>query len=491
MMNHMVVIIPVSLLFFAFLTFLFGLWRRSLVFPLSLAGISVSLAASILGLIEVLQNGPIHYFLGGWAPPLGIEYVLDNLSAFMAVLVLSVAFLSMIYSRESFLKEVPNKIHGLYPLLLLLIAGLCGIIVTGDLFNVYVFLEIASLTAYAVMGIGDDKAPVAVIRYVIIGTVGACFYLLGVGFLYFATGSLNMADVASILPGLLDSRLVIVAAVFIVLGIALKMALFPFHIWLPDVYTYAPSGVITFVAPLMTKVGAYVLIRMVVSVFLPDYLNNTLPVMPIISWLAAAGIILGSVMAIAQKDLRRMLAYSSVAQICYVALGIGLMNPLGLIGAMLHILNHAFMKSCLFQVAGGIRYSTGLWQIPRFAGLGRRMPWTMAAFTIAAISMIGIPPAAGFFSKWYLVLGSIDAGNWFFVAIILLSSLLNAVYFFRVLEKVYTSPPGNDTAVNTAVDPPKGMLMPMLVLAVTIIVLGVINTIIVTNVLQPIVKSIS
>jgi multicomponent Na+:H+ antiporter subunit D len=341
------------------------------------------------------------------------------------------------------------------------------------------------------MGIGNDKAPVAVIRYVIIGTLGACFYLLGVGFLYFATGSLNMEDVARILPSLQDSRLVVVAALFIIMGMALKMALFPFHIWLPDVYTYSPSGVITFVAPLMTKVGAYVVIRMLVTVFLPGYLVDTFPIMTVISWLAAIGIIWGSVMAIAQKDLRRMLAFSSVAQICYVALGIGLANPLGLIGAMLHILNHAVMKGTLFQAAGGIRYSTGLTQISRFAGLGRRMPWTMAAFSVAAISMIGIPPAAGFFSKWYLVLGSVDAGNWIFVAVILISSLLNAVYFFRVLEKVYTSPPGSDDIVNTAVDPPRDMLAPMIIMAVSILVLGVINAVIVTNVLQPIVKSIS
>jgi len=240
MMQHTVVIIPVSLLFFAFVTFLCGLWRRSLAFPLALTGVIVSLVSSIMGLIHVLESGPIRYFLGGWVAPVGIEYVLDNLSAFMAVLILFVALISMVYSRQSFLKDLPDKIVPLYSLLLLLLAGLSGIVVTGDLFNLYVFLEIASLTAYAVMCVGDDKAPVAVIRYVIIGTIGACFYLLGVGFLYFATGSLNMADVARILPGLQDSRLVIVAAVFVVLGMALKMALFPFHIWLPDVYTYGP-----------------------------------------------------------------------------------------------------------------------------------------------------------------------------------------------------------------------------------------------------------
>jgi multicomponent Na+:H+ antiporter subunit D len=366
-----------------------------------------------------------------------------------------------------------------------------GIVVTGDLFNVYVFLEIASLTAYAVMAIGNDKAPVAVIRYVILGTVGACFYLLGVGFLYFATGSLNMADVAQILPGLSDSRLIVAAAVFIFAGMGIKMALFPFHIWLPDAYTYSPSGVITFVAPLMTKVAAYVIIRMFVSVFAPGYLTDTFPILTIVAWLAAIGIIVGSIMAIAQKDLRRMLAYSSIAQICYVALGVGLANPLGIIGALLHIMNHAFMKGCLFQVTGGIRYRTGLWQIPKFGGLGHHMPWTMGAFAVAAISMVGIPPAAGFFSKWYLVLGSVAADNWVFVAVILLSSLLNAVYFFRVMERVYASPESCESTVNTAVDPPRGMLIPMVVMAVGIIVLGIANVFIVTNILEPVVSTIS
>jgi multicomponent Na+:H+ antiporter subunit D len=312
-----------------------------------------------------------------------------------------------------------------------------------------------------------------------------------VGFLYFATGSLNMADIARLLPGLHDSRLIVVAAVFIVMGMALKMALFPFHIWLPDVYTYAPSGVIAFIAPLMTKVGAYVLIRMLLTVFLPGYLRDTLPIMSIIGWLAAIGILVTSIMAIAQKDFRRMLAYSSVSQICYVALGIGLANPLGLIGALLHILNHAFMKGCLFQVSGGVRYCTGLWQIPRFTGLGSRMPWTMGAFAVAALSMVGLPPAAGFFSKWYLILGSVSANNWIFVAVIILSSLLNAVYFFRVLEEVYFTPPRNDAAVTAAKDPPREMLAPMVIMAISIIVLGLINAVIVTNVLQPIVAKVS
>lgn len=489
-MDSLPVLIPISLLLFALLSFLAGTIRKSFAFPVALTGIICSLTASVLGLIRVLQSGPQHYYLGGWAPPLGIEYVLDHLSAFMAVIITIIALLSVIYSYKSFLQELPERIVHLYSLMLLLLAGLVGIVVTGDLFNLYVFLEIASLAAYGVLAVGNDKALVAVFRYIIIGTLGACFYLLGVGFIYFATGTLNMADAAAIIPNIEQSRLIVLAAAFIVIGMALKMALFPLHIWLPDVYTYSPAGVITLIAPLMTKVGAYVVIRMLISVFPISYLSDSLPITLIIGWLAAIGIIVMSVMAIAQKDFRRMLAYSSLAQICYVALGIGLANPLGIIGALLHILNHAFMKGCLFQISGAVSYRTGLWQINQFAGLGSRMSWTMVAFTIAAVSMVGIPPACGFFSKWYLVLGSVDAGNWVFAVVILISSLLNAVYFFRLLENIYMKPSTENIAVSNAKDPPAAMLIPILLLASGIIILGIFNAVIVTQVLEPIALSL-
>jgi multicomponent Na+:H+ antiporter subunit D len=241
----------------------------------------------------------------------------------------------------------------------------------------------------------------------------------------------------------------------------------------------------------MTKVAGYVLIRLFLDVFGPAYFRDTLPVTAAIGWLAAGGILVGSVMAIAQRDFRRMLAYSSVSQVAYVALGLGLANQLGLIGALLHILNHAFMKGCLFLVAGGIRYRAGVWEVPRFAGLGRRMPWTMAAFTLAALGMIGIPPTAGFFSKWYLLRGGINAGDWTFVAVILASSLLTAVYFFRVLEQVYTAKPGPEVATNPGGDPPPGMLVPILMMAGGVLVLGVINSIIVSQVLEKVVAPLS
>jgi multicomponent Na+:H+ antiporter subunit D len=225
---------------------------------------------------------------------------------------------------------------------------------------------------------------------------------------------------------------------------------------------------------------------MFLSVFKPDYFSNYLPVSTIVAWCGAAGIIFGSIMAIAQRDFKRMLAYSTVSQVGYIALGIGLANPLGLIGALLHILNHAFMKSCLFLVAGGMRFQIGARDISWFTGLGRRMPVMMACFTVAALSMVGVPPTAGFFSKWYLVLGSIDSHNWVFVAVILISSLLNAVYFFRIIEKVYAHAPPSSSGDNTGerIEPSPRILFPILVLAAGVIILGLINAVIVTRVLD-------
>jgi len=482
-MGNIPAIVVVTPLMLAFAIPLVGSRWRNAVHPVATLGITISLAVALAGLFRVLINGNQHYYLGGWPPPLGIEYVLDPLSAVMISLVAFVGLVAVVFSRQAVSFEIPDRTVPFYGLVLLLLAGLTGIVITGDMFNLFVFLEIASLSAYALMSIGEQRAPVASFRYVVVGTIGGSFYLLGVGFLYFQTGSLNMADVARLLPSVYGSPATLMAVTLITVGLALKMALFPLHGWLPDAYTYTTSAAINFIAPIMTKVFAYALIRVLFTVFGPTYLRDLLPVTNLIGWLAAAGIIFGSIMAIAQRDLRRMLAYSSVSQLSYIALGIGLANPFGLIGALLHIINHAFMKGCLFMVTGGIRYRTGSSDIRTFTGLGQRMPWTMAAFALAALSMVGIPPTAGFFSKWYLVLGGIDAGNWVFVLVILVSSLLNVVYFFRLLERAYLERPSARDLHATARELPASMLAPTMALGVGTVILGLGSAIIVSRAL--------
>jgi len=485
------VLVPVIFLLSALIIPLLGAIRQSLAQLTATFVSALALYFSVAGLHEVLIHGPISYHVAGWMPPIGIEFVLDPLAAFFCVLLSGVTLLVMIYGKVSVPFETPIKEIPFYSLSMLLLGGLTGMVMTGDLFNLFVFLEIAAVAGYALVAIGDRRAPIAAFRYLILGTIGTAFYLLGVAFLFISTGTLNMADMSRMLPLVQDTTPVILGLVLIILGIGLKMALFPMHIWMPDAYTYASSTAAALSAAIGTKVAAYVLLRIMFFMVEPDFLRNDLHLIQIVGFLGAAGVIWGSVMAICQKEMKRVLAYSSVAQVGYIALGIGLASPLGFIGAVLHALNHACMKACLFFVSGNLRLRQGHSLIPNMTNsLRSSMPWTSAAFALAAISMIGLPPTAGFFSKWYLVLGAIEQSHWIFLVVLLASTLLNAVYFFRVLERMYLKPQ-EAGAVDASTqniprnEAPASMLVPTLVFAAGLLVLGLANAWIVTNVIVP------
>ncbi|MFO7445894.1 MAG: monovalent cation/H+ antiporter subunit D family protein [Ignavibacteriaceae bacterium] len=489
-------LIPLLFLASALIVPLIGLWKRNAVFAVTLFSFLIVFALSAYGFVFVLENGTVRYFFGGWPPPFGIEYYYDSLAAFVSLVINVVALIVIIHSGKMVNAETEFKKIPFYSIVALLLCGLNGIVLTGDLFNLYVFIEISSLAGYALIAIGEKKAPFAAFRYLIIGTIGASFYLLGIGYLYVMSGTLNMMDMAAMLPGINENPAIIIALTLMVSGIGIKTAIFPMHGWLPDSYTYAPSASSALIAPIGTKVGAYILIRLLFFIFGVEYFSINLPIADILAFLSAGGIIFGSVMAMAQNELKRMLAYSSIAQIGYIGLGIGMANPLGFAGALLHLLNHAFMKACLFLVAGNLRYKLGHSDISKFDDTYRvRFPWTMASFTIAALSMIGLPPMAGFFSKWYLVLATIDNQSWLFLGVILLSSLLNAVYFFRVLEKVYLKSPSavlaseDSSAVtsNPSVkneEPSFSLVMPVIVLAAGLIILGLLNAFIVDIIMK-------
>jgi multicomponent Na+:H+ antiporter subunit D len=479
-------LIPLLFLGAALLIPLIGLWKKNLVYPFTLLASITITALSVIGFFHVMENGTIRYFFGNWTPPIGIEFYYDLLAAFVSLVINFIALVVLSHSRNIVIAEIDKKKMPFYSIIMLLLCGFNGMILTGDLFNLYVFIEISSLAGYALIAVGEKKSTFAAFRYLIIGTVGASFYLLGIGFLYIMTGTLNMVDMANILPLMMDSPTIIIALTLIVSGIGIKTAIFPMHGWLPDSYTYAPSATSALIAPIGTKIGAYVLLRILFFVFGVNYFSVIFPVADILAFLAAGGIIFGSIMAIAQKELKRMLAYSSVAQIGYIVLGIGLANPLGFVGAVLHLLNHAFMKGALFLVAGNLRYKLGHSDITKFDDTFRkRFPWTMAAFTVAALSMIGLPPLAGFFSKWYLVLATIENQSWLYLGVILLSSLLNAVYFFRIIEKVYMKSPSSSNEKTSSEseikneEPPASMVLPVSVLAVGLIILGILNAYIV------------
>ncbi|OEF97864.1 complex I subunit 5 family protein [Desulfuribacillus alkaliarsenatis] len=391
---------------------------------------------SILTLVTSVQEGALTYAFGGWLPPWGIAFIVDPMSAFI-VLVTNVLFtLAVLYGGAYLYGMHWLRTGCYYSLFFLMVAGMSGMLISADLFNIFVFMEMSSLATYVLIAFAGTRANFAAFRYLIIGTLGAKFYLLAVAYIYGLTGSLYFLDVAERLQPYEQTTAMIIIMLLIVAGFGLKMALFPMHGWLPDAHTYAPSTISAMISGVMIKVPAFVLFKIFFFVLGVDQFY-TMPILMIAGILAAAGMIVGSVMALLQKECKRMLAYSSVAQIGYVILGFSIGNVYGVIGGLLHIVNHAVMKSCLFFVAGAVKWHKQSDSIDNFKGLGRSMPLSMAAFTVAAFSMIGLPPTAGFFSKWYLLKGAVLENLWFFVIVIVISSLLNAIYFFRIIEKIY------------------------------------------------------
>jgi multicomponent Na+:H+ antiporter subunit D len=425
MVQQFPAIIVVTPLVTSFVIFVTGWWHKRTAYPLAVAAMSICLLSSALILNSVINTGPIHYWLGGWRPPWGIEYRIDHFNAVMLVLISMLSLLVALHAQKSVERELPEKTSLFWTLYILQITGLLGICITGDLFNLFVLLEVASLSGYALISMGEKKAIYASFRYIVIGTIGASFYLLGVGYLYIISGSLNMADLAQLLPKFYHSRTVLAGFAFILIGLSIKMALFPLHGWLPDAYTYAPSAVSAAVAPLMTKVMAYVIIRVMFTVFRAEFPVTVLRVTDAMVWFGTFAILFGAVMALSQSDFKRMLSYVIIAEIGYIIGGIGVANPTALKGAIFHILNDAIMVACLFLVGSLVMYKTHGHRIDDFKGIFRNMPITAFIYTVGALAVIGVPPTCGFFSKWYLLLGGIKAHQWGFVAALLASTLIN------------------------------------------------------------------
>jgi multicomponent Na+:H+ antiporter subunit D len=469
----------------AVVALLVALWSPAAARVVAVVATASALVASLVGLLSVVSDGTLRHEIGGWPPPIGIEYVLDPLSAFLASTIALVGLLIAVYPPTTAFGCDPMRGQPLHALVLLLLTGLMGVVLSGDLFHLFVFIEIYALATYPLVALGGDRGVLAALRYLLLGTIGSGLYLLGVGFVYFSTGTLNMADASLALAGLSDNPATLGALALIVIGLALKMALFPLHVWLPDAHSSAPPGVAALLAAVQVKAAAYALLRIVHDVFGPAYLTGGgIAVTTALTWFGAAGIVVGSVLAIRQTDIKRMLAYSTVAQLGYIGVGIGLGTPLAIVAALLHVLNHAVMKSGLFLAVGGILDRTHLKTIARYTGLGRRMPLTMGGFALLSLSMVGIPPLAGFWSKWYLIVATLEDGVWPLAVIIGLSSLLTAVYFLRLFERIFVLAP-DEPIVAEATEPRAAIVIPVLVLAGLVVVIGLGQGVLVREVLLP------
>ena len=446
--------------------------RQAFAWFLATAVSGVSLAIAIALAMRVARVGVITYAIGSWPPPWGIEYRVDALNALVLVLVSLVGTVVMPYARVSIAAELPREQEYLFfALYCLCLTGLLGITITGDVFNLFVFLEISSLSTYVLIALGRKrKALVAAYQYLVMGTIGATFYVIGIGLLYLMTGTLNLADLADRLPAVKDGRPVLTALAFITVGIGLKLALFPLHQWLPNAYAYAPSVVTAFLAATATKVSVYVLIRFYFGVFGERLVFRVLPFGELLLALSIIAVVTMSLVAVFQSDLKRMFAYSSVAQIGYITLGISLDNAAGLTGALAHLVNHGLTKGALFLLAGGIALRCGETTFARIAGLGKRMPLTSFGIMLAGLSLIGVPATAGFTTKWYLVLGALEHGYWWVAAIVVASSLIAVAYVWRFVEAAYLQAPGPEAPRRGEI--PLTMLVPAWILVAGCVYFG-------------------
>ena len=438
----LLVTIPIMLAAFPLLA---GLKYERAGWPIAMVGSLVVAGLAALLTWEVYLEGQstgeqIIHELGGFPAPRGIELVGDGLSALIALLIGVVSVAVLVYARKS--GPQGNAFYSGY---LLLTGGLLGVAFTGDLFNLFVFLEIVGLVTYALIAADrSGKAAYGALKYLFLGTVGASLYLIGVGYAFVATGTLNMLDLQSALAevGYTDP-LVQAAFGFILVGFMLKIALFPLHTWQPDAYTYAPDSVSAYISALVSTTAAYALIRISFDVFTVDFFAANPLLADGVVLLASISIVVGSLLAVMQTEIKRIFAYSSVAQFGMIVAAIGLTSETALFGAVIHLVGHGLMKAALFMGAGIMATAYGARTISQYGGLAKRAPFTSGSIAITGLALVGIPPSIGFVGKWFIALGAVQEGSWGLAVVIFVSTMLTLLYVARIIEKLYFDPPGD------------------------------------------------
>ena len=440
---------------------------------LAVIGTGGALLSALLLQGAVTGGESFSYYLGSWPPPWGIEFVVDAASAFTVLVMASLGFVVTLFARPALLAEIAEADAGkAYAAWLLACGGLSGLVMTGDAFNLFVFLEISALSSVILIALGagrDRRALIAGYNYLIIGAVGATFYVVGVGFIYAVTGSLNMVDLAARIPDVPQTTVVAVGFGFMMAGILVKAAIFPVHVWLPAAYAFAPSAVSSLLAAIATKASLYVLARVVFDVFagVPDL--TALALHYALIPLALGGIFIGTVLAIYENDIKKLLAFSSVAQIGYIALGFAVATTAGVAAGFVHIANHALIKGGLFVAVGVYAVALGRRiNLDRMVGLGRRMPITTTAFLICGLSLIGLPLTAGFISKLYLARALLDADMIAVLVLVMASSALSVAYLWKIVEVLWQK--GAETA---AVRETPALYLPLWLLALANLWFGV------------------
>jgi len=393
----------------------------------------VLLGLSLLAVKTVHSGAALVYPVGSWNPPVGIAMVLDGLTSFMLVTVNMVAFAIAVYARD-YMERYTSK-EMFYTLFLLMLVGMNGVIVAGDLFNLFVFVEISAVASYALVAFGTERHELeAAFKYAMMGTVGSLFILLGIALLYSVTSTLNMADMGLVLAEQRDGNLILMVSVLFLMGFGLKGALVPFHAWLPDAHPSAPAPISAMLSGVLIKsLGIYALSRIFFNV-----IGLTPMMSSILMFLGTLSMVVGALLAMGQRDLKRLLAYSSISQVGYVFLGIGLGTPLGVLGGLLHLFNHAVFKSLLFLNAGALEYATGTRDLHMMGGLRKKMPVTNMTSFVASMSIAGMPPFSGFWSKLIIIIAAVQAGHPGYALWAVMVSVLTLALFMKFMKFAFT-----------------------------------------------------
>jgi len=427
----------------------------------------ILLGLSLITVRIVATQGILVYSVGSWKLPIGIALVLDGLTVFMLVTVNLMAFFIAIYSIN-YMERFTSK-WKFYTLFLLMVAGMNGVVITGDMFNLFVFLEIASVASYALVAFGTERHELeAAFKYTVMSTVGSLFVLLGIVFLYSYTSTLNMADMANILAQKSASNITIMVSVLFIMGFGLKAALVPFHAWLPDAHPSAPAPISAMLSGVLIKsLGVYTLCRVFYNII---GINSSLSL--ILMVLGTLSMVLGVFLAIGQWDFKRLLAYHSISQIGYVILGIGLGTPLGMIGGLFHLFNHSVFKSLLFLNSGAVEYATGTRDLQKMGGLMTKMPITGTTSLVASMSIAGIPPFNGFWSKLIIIIACVQANRLGYASWAVLASILTLASFMKVMKYAFFGKLREKW--NKVEEVPVFMKLAMVVLAIICVIGGVL-----------------
>jgi multicomponent Na+:H+ antiporter subunit D len=405
------------------------------------------------------------YHMGGWPTPIGIDLRLDALANLLLLAVSLVGFAVALYSVD-YMRRFTARGH-FYSLFLLMVTGMNGVILAGDLFNLYVFLEVAAVASYSLVAFGCAHEELeASFRYVVLGSLSSALILVAIALVYGITGTLNMAHMAGrIAETGMDPPLLLAFGLFIC-GFSFKTALVPFHAWLPDAHPAAPAPVSAMLSGVLIKaIGIYVLARLVFNVF-----GVSESELGLLRWLGILSMVVGGLLAAGQKDIKRLFAYSSISQVGFMVLGLGLGTPLGLVGALYHLVNHSMFKSLLFLNAGAVEYATGTRKLKKLGGLNRALPVTGATSLIGSMSIAGVPPFNGFWSKLIIILACVESGYYGFAAVAVAISIVTLAYQLKVQRLAFfASLPG---AMQNLRREPRLMALAMILLATGCIALS-------------------